>query len=123
MLIAVPNIVFARDVDGDFVADEKEVLFSGFDIGNPQHLAAGLTWGLDNWVHIGHGQGEGGILSHKTGVRMNMNGRDLKINPDTGEMAATSGQTQYRDPGMTMGIGLVATTLELAGTTSCLRKY
>ncbi|HWL09576.1 MAG TPA: PVC-type heme-binding CxxCH protein [Planctomicrobium sp.] len=41
-----------RDTDGDGVADEKILLYSGGkDGGNLEHQNSGLTWGLDNWIY------------------------------------------------------------------------
>ena len=95
LIVCVPEILYAEDTDGDGKADRQEVLFSGFEEGNPQHLVAGLQWGLDQWVYVGHGNGAGGILSTRTGKRVNMNGRDLRIRPDTGVHDPQAGQTQY----------------------------
>ena len=95
LVVCVPDIIYAEDTDGDGKADRQEILFSGFEEGNPQHLVAGLQWGLDQWIYVGHGNGAGGILSTKSGKRVNMNGRDLRIRPDTGAHDPQAGQTQY----------------------------
>ncbi len=53
LVIAPPNLVFARDTDGDGRADETRVLLDGFGgLENPEHAGNGLLRGLDNWVHI-----------------------------------------------------------------------
>jgi len=95
LIVSAPHILFARDTDGDGMANETKVLFTGFEEGNPQHLVNGLVWGLDNWIHSSHGNGDGGIRSILDGSRLNLNGRDLRLNPDTGALDAQTGQSQH----------------------------
>ena len=52
VFIAVPpDILYAKDTDGDGVADEKKVVFTGFGTQNVQALVNGLLWGLDGWIY------------------------------------------------------------------------
>ncbi len=52
MFIAVaPDILYAKDIDGDGVADIKKVMFTGFGIENVQGLLNGLLWGPDGWIY------------------------------------------------------------------------
>ena len=48
-----PYLWFARDRDGDLVADEKVAVSERFGIRkpNPESNANGLVWSLDNWIH------------------------------------------------------------------------
>lgn len=98
LILAAPNLFFARDVNGDGVCDTRQVLYEGFRTGNPQHLANGLAWGLDNWIYIANGDSGGEIKSLKTGERANISGRDLRVRPETGELDAQSGMTQFSRP-------------------------
>lgn len=51
LYVEPPHLVFARDVDGDLVADETRIIASGFaGIENPEHAGNGLVWGLDGWL-------------------------------------------------------------------------
>ena len=50
LISATPDILFARDTNGDGKADETRVLFTGFHEGNQQHRMNGFEYGLDNWV-------------------------------------------------------------------------
>lgn len=95
LVTAAPEILFARDTDGDGRADERTVLFSGFGEGNQQHRVNGLEWGLDNWVYCANGDSGGRIRSTKTGVEVDIRGRDLRIRPDSGEIEPQTGQTQF----------------------------
>ncbi|MCB9940075.1 MAG: c-type cytochrome [Planctomycetaceae bacterium] len=95
LVSAAPDVFYAEDTDGDGVADKRETLFQGFVEGNQQHRANGLQWGLDNWLYMANGDSGGTVKSLKTGQSIDIRGRDLRIRPDTGELEAVSGQTQF----------------------------
>ena len=99
LVICAPDIFYAQDTDGDGHADHREVLYTGFGEGNPQHRVNGLRWGLDNWVYIANGDAGGGlpnmVTSLKTGKRCQLGSRDLRIRPDTGDLDPQSGPTQF----------------------------
>jgi mono/diheme cytochrome c family protein/glucose/arabinose dehydrogenase len=53
LVIAPPDLFFARDTDGDGRADERRVLMTGLGgLENPEHAANGVMYGLDNWWHL-----------------------------------------------------------------------
>lgn len=105
LVTAAPDIFYAEDTSGDDVADVRKVLYRGFGEGNQQHRVNGLRWGLDGWLYVGNGDSGGVIKSldaldtltrrASEGAEVNVNGRDLRIRPDTGEVEAQSGQTQF----------------------------
>jgi putative membrane-bound dehydrogenase-like protein len=90
-----PDVIFAKDTDGDGKADTREVLFSGFIESNPQHRISGFTWGLDGWLYLASGESSQDILCHKTGETINIAGRDIRIHPDSGKLEPISGKSQY----------------------------
>ncbi|MBA3313786.1 MAG: neutral/alkaline non-lysosomal ceramidase N-terminal domain-containing protein [Planctomycetota bacterium] len=93
LVSCAPDVFFARDTNGDGTADEREVLLTGFPESNPQHRVNGFTYGLDGLMHLAHGAN--GITSPKTGAMYDLAGRDFALNPDTGEVIATSGDSQF----------------------------
>jgi putative membrane-bound dehydrogenase-like protein len=95
LVTCAPDIFLAEDTDGDGKADKREVLFTGFVPGNQQHRVNTLAWGLDNWVYVANGDSGGGIKSMKTGKIVLISGRDLRIRPDSGEIDAQTGMTQF----------------------------
>ncbi len=95
LVTCAPDIFFARDTDGDRVADVREVLYTGFVEGNPQHRVNGLWWGLDGWYWGANGDSGGEIVSVKTGQRVDISGRDFRIHPDSGGIEAVTGMTQF----------------------------
>lgn len=105
LVTAAPEIVFLKDTDGDGKADVRRVLFSGFLEGNQQLRVNGLRWGLDNWVYCASGAHHGGygsttkIKSHLNGQEYAIGSRDFRFRPDTGELEAQSGPSQFgRNP-------------------------
>ena len=94
LISAAPDILFARDTDGDGKADEQTPLYTGFDEANPQHRINGFTLGPDGWLYLAAGTNNGEITSTKTGETIDMSGRDLRIHPETGRMEAVSGSSQ-----------------------------
>jgi putative membrane-bound dehydrogenase-like protein len=95
IIAAAPDIFFAEDRDGDGKADVREVLFTGFTEGNQQHRINGFDLGLDGWLYGANGDSGGNVRSLKTGKSVNIQGRDFRFRPDTGEFESESGQTQY----------------------------
>jgi putative membrane-bound dehydrogenase-like protein len=95
LVTCAPDIFYAEDTDGDGKADKRETLYTGFREGNQQHRVNGLVLGLDNWVYVANGDSGGRIRSLKTNKIVDISGRDLRIRPDTGEIDAATGQTQY----------------------------
>jgi len=101
IVTAAPDILYLEDSDGDGRADKTEVLYTGLSEGNEQLRANGLRWGLDNWVYVAAGghHGKHGadtkLLSTRTGIETLVGSRDFRIRPDTGEVEAQSGPTQF----------------------------
>ncbi len=95
LVMAAPDLFYAEDTDGDGKADVRKVLFTGFKEGNQQHRANGFAMGLDNWIYGANGDSGGQIKSELTGKVVDINRRDFRFKPDTGEFETQAGQTQY----------------------------
>ena len=89
LVVAAPDVFYI--VEGA----EPELLYTGFREGNQQHRVNGLRWGLDNWLYLANGDSGGRVRSVKTGVEVELGGRDLRIRPATGELELITGRTQY----------------------------
>jgi putative membrane-bound dehydrogenase-like protein len=92
-----PDIIYAKDTNGDGVADIKKVMFTGFGTENVQGLLNGLVWGPDGWVY-----GAGSInvgstrnLSRPNAPSMSLRGRDFRFKPDGSAFEAISGGGQF----------------------------
>lgn len=95
LVCAVPEIFYAEDVDGDGRAERRETLYEGLRVGNPQHLANGLRYGLDGWVHCANGATRTDVKSTKSGKSVDVGTRDFRIRPDTGDIEPLVGRSQY----------------------------
>lgn len=100
LVTAAPDIWYFKDTDDDGVADEKRVILTGFAEGNQQLRVNGLTWGLDNWIYGANGR-SGGAIREPTdppekAVPIPRN--DFRFRPDTGEVQAIAGFSQFGLP-------------------------
>lgn len=95
LITAAPEILFARDTDGDGRADVRRALYRGFVAGNPQMRVNGLRWGLDNWVYCANGSSGGLVESIKTGASVDLRRRDVRLRPDAGLIDPQSGVSQF----------------------------
>lgn len=98
VFIAVaPDIIYAKDTDGDGVADVKKVIFTGFGTQNVQALVNGLLWGPDGWIY-GVAGGNGGEIRNPgvPGFKpVSVRGRDFRFRPDGSVFQAISGGGQF----------------------------
>lgn len=95
---AAPDLLYLKDTDGDGVADERRVVFTGFSRTNVQGLFNSLRWGLDNRIH--------GATSSSKSVRISrpddpafeprsLSGRDFSFDPRQLDLRAESGNLQH----------------------------
>jgi putative membrane-bound dehydrogenase-like protein len=95
LISIAPDLLYAEDTDGDGRAEVRRVLFTGFAPGNQQHRFNGFELGLDGWIYCANGDSGGEVKSLATGKVVNIRGRDIRFRPDTGEVEAIEGQTQF----------------------------
>jgi putative membrane-bound dehydrogenase-like protein len=95
LVAAAPDLLFARDTDGDLVADETKVLFTGFPTHNEQARVNSLQIGLDGWWYAASGL-FGAEISRADGtVVCDTSGRDFRFRPDTLELEPVAGLSQH----------------------------
>ena len=90
----VPDILYAKDEDGDGRCDTREPWFTGFTAGNPQHLVNGFCWGLDGWLYGANGDSGGNIVCERTGARVPLGRNDFSFDPRSGVFRLEAGATQ-----------------------------
>ena len=100
-VVETPDLLFLRDSDGDGVADERRVAFTGFGGErsrlNVQALPNSLRWGPDNRIH-GVTSSNGASLRRPddaTVEPLRLNGRDFSFDPRTLRFRAESGGGQH----------------------------
>ena len=100
LVTAAPNLWYFKDTDGDGKADERRVILTGFAEGNTQLRANGLSWGLDNWVYGANGRSGGVVRRPEDPAEkaVTLGSRNFRFRPDTGEVEAVSGFSQFGFP-------------------------
>lgn len=94
LVATVPDVLLLEDTDGDGRADRRTPVLTGLAIGNPQHLANSLQWGLDGWVYLANGDSGGKVTSRQVTTPLELGRRDFRIGPDDGRIEVLEGQTQ-----------------------------
>jgi putative membrane-bound dehydrogenase-like protein len=93
-----PDIVYMKDTDGDGIVDanERRVVFTGFERTNVQGLLNSFHWGLDSRIY-GSASSTGGQITRPghDGPPLNLSGRDFAFDPRTLEIEATTGGGQH----------------------------
>ncbi|MBI3465986.1 MAG: HEAT repeat domain-containing protein, partial [Planctomycetes bacterium] len=94
---AAPDLLYAKDTDGDGRADLRRVVFTGFDRSNVQGLMNTLQWGLDHRIH-GATSSSGAALRPGDDAKtrpVTLRGRDFAFDPRTLKVETTSGGAQH----------------------------
>src|SRR5262249_21946881 len=102
LVCAAPDILFARDTDGDGKADQVEKLFTGFPTEKYQARVNGLGLGLDGWIDGANGLLGGAIVGFPNSLfagaqkpePLNIRNRDFRISLKTGSLELASGLSQ-----------------------------
>ena len=98
VFIAVaPEILYAKDTDGDGVADVRKVAFSGFGTSNVQGLLNGLLWGPDGWIYgVASSNGADQVVNHldPESDPIPLGRRDFRFKPDGSAFEPISGGGQ-----------------------------
>jgi putative membrane-bound dehydrogenase-like protein len=104
-----PHLWYFEDTNGDGVADLRRKVLSGFAFTNPQHTANSPVYGLDNWIYVAHENPTTAIIFQKefgdrgSDIRfegrpetaLKERGRNIRFRPDTYEIEALSGTSQF----------------------------
>jgi putative membrane-bound dehydrogenase-like protein len=94
---APPDIWYMKDTDGDFKADVKRRVFTGFGLDNQQAMVNNLQFGLDHKIY-GSTAGNGGEIrpgDDPTAKPISVKGRDFRFDPATGQFETVTGTVQF----------------------------
>jgi putative membrane-bound dehydrogenase-like protein len=94
---APPDIWYLKDTDGDFQADVRQKVYTGFGTQNPQAMVNNLTWGLDHRIYGASG-GNGGIVrpaDRPQAPGVSVEHSDFRFDPVTGGFEAVTGTKQF----------------------------
>ena len=89
-----PDILFLKDTNGDGIADERRLVFTGFHRKNVQGLLNSLSWGLDNRIH-GATSSSGADVARPGTEVVRVGRRDFSFDPRSDEFTPTSGGAQH----------------------------
>jgi putative membrane-bound dehydrogenase-like protein len=96
-VVDAPDVLFLRDTNGDGVADQREIVLTGLGTQNVQGLANSFRWGLDNRIHLACSSNGGRVYRPADGpeAALELRGRDLALDPRTGQWELTGGAAQH----------------------------
>ena len=96
IVAAPPDLLYLKDIDGDGLADQREVWFSGFGHQNVQGMLNSFRWGLNNRLYGAAGL-NGGRISQPGGESdaVSLRGRDFSIDVDRRQLHPESGGAQH----------------------------
>lgn len=105
LICAAPDVLFARDTDGDGRADDVRTILTDFCTDNFQARVNSLVLGNDNWLY-----GAGGLLGSEVravarlaanrepdeirGPVVDIRNRDFRFHPESGALEPATGLTQ-----------------------------
>lgn len=93
-VLAPPNLWYFRDTDGDGVADERQIVFEGFNRDNVQAVANNLKWGLDGRIY-GAGGRNGSTLTRDGQEVLKLGRVDFSFDPRKLDLRAETGGVQF----------------------------
>lgn len=93
---AAPDIYYFKDTNGDGIADQQQVVLTGFGRSNVQGLMNGFQWGIDNAIH-GSTSSSGASVTRpgSTSPAVELRGRDFSFDPKTLVVTPETGGGQH----------------------------
>lgn len=97
LVTSAPHIYYLKDTDGDFVADSREELFSGFFENNSEAQITNLRFGVDNWIYAANNGQPGEVTSslNPDAPALSMRGADFRFRLDREQFEVTTGPAQF----------------------------
>ncbi len=97
IVCAAPDILLLRDTNGDFKADTREVLFTGFFAKNSEAQITSMRYGVDNWIYANN-SGQAGMITSPLRPDMpplNVAGGNFRFRLDKKLFEIESGSGQF----------------------------
>lgn len=97
LVTTAPYILYLKDTNADFVADTREVLFSGFFANNSEAQITNLRFGVDNWIYAANnGQaGQVTFTQKPDAPALSMSGADFRFRLDRNQFELEAGAAQF----------------------------
>ncbi len=97
IVTAAPYILYLKDTNGDFRADTKEILFSGFFTGNSEAQITNLQFAPDNWIYANN-RGQDGLINFSRNgdtAHVSVRGADFRFRLDRNQFEPETGPGQF----------------------------
>ncbi|GAA4438689.1 PVC-type heme-binding CxxCH protein [Bremerella cremea] len=104
---AQTELILLTDTDADGIADQRELLFSGFVPAHAQMQVGCPRWGLDNRIYLNYGVGK--VTQHVDNTTKTIPPNEFWIDPLTLDFGPASGTGQYGNTITAWGDRLFAT--------------
>ncbi len=97
IVAAAPDILLLKDTNGDFRADTKQVLYTGFFAGNSEAQITSLRFGVDNWIYANNNAQDGEVsnVANPSARKLTMGGSDFRFRLDKNLAENESGWGQF----------------------------
>ncbi|NND06718.1 MAG: dehydrogenase [Saprospiraceae bacterium] len=97
LVTAAPYIYYMKDNDGDFIADEREVLFSGFFQENQEAQITNLRFNVDNWIYAANQGRSADVLfsEDSSAIPLKLRGADFRFRLDKGLFEPETAAAQF----------------------------
>lgn len=92
-----PDLLYLKDTNSDGVADERQVVLTGFGTSNVQGLVNTFQWSLDNRINIAISS-SGAVLSNPhdpSSKPLTIRGRDMALDPEAMQLTPITGGAQH----------------------------
>lgn len=97
LVTAAPDILYLKDTNGDFKADIRERLFTGFFKDNYETQISNLQFSVDNWIYANN-RGQDGDITYVAGSdnnSLNVKGGDFRFRLDRNLFENETGPGQF----------------------------
>jgi len=83
LVFSIPNIYLMRDNDGDGIADERKILYTGFGHKDTHGMTGEFQYWLDGWIYCCHGFSNTSKVKGQGATQIGMqSGNTYRIKPD-----------------------------------------
>ena len=92
-----PDILYAKDTNGDHEADLVETVYTGFHLTNVQGMLNSFKWGLDHRIHGATSSSGAAVVpgGQPDASPLTLRGRDFSFDPRSRDIRAESGGGQH----------------------------
>lgn len=100
LVATAPDLMYFKDQDDDGIADDRQLVASGFGRQNVQGMINSFCWGLDNRLYGASGTNGGEVTQPVSPTKqseppISLRGRDFSLDPVTMKLRPESGGAQH----------------------------